>query len=81
MLYSDSIVIHPADEGFGIVAIDKDNYIQLLQQEIEQSNSYAETELDLTKESHKKVKKEVNKMVCDATAMKEMQQYLVQKYD
>ena len=66
------MVVRPADEGLGIVVIEKENFIQSLQQEIEQCNSYAETEFDLTKEGHKKVKKIVNKMVRDGTATKEM---------
>ena len=80
MLYKDSIVIRSADKGSGIVVIYKDIYTQSLQQEIEQSNSYAETEMYLTKESHKKVQKVVNKKVRNGTATKEMQQYLVPKY-
>ena len=80
MLYNDCIVIRPANKGSGIVVMNQDNYMQSLQQEMEQSNSYAETKLDLTKESHKRVKEVENKMVCDGTATKEMEQYLVPKY-
>ena len=72
LLYNDGIAFRPADKGLSIVVIEKENFIQSLQQEIEQCNLYAEIEFDLTKDGHKKVKKVVNKMVRDGTATKEM---------
>ena len=84
LLNNDNIVIRPTDKGSGIVIMDKDAYIQSLQQEMEQSSSYEATEVGVTNESQKKkkkkVKKLVNRMVKDGAASKEMQHYLVPKY-
>ena len=57
LLNNNSIVIRPADKESGIIIMDKDAFIQSLQQEMEQSSSYEATEVGVTNESKKKKKK------------------------
>ena len=45
-LHNDNIVKRPADKGSGIMVLDKVKYIQSLQQEIEESDSYDVTDED-----------------------------------
>ena len=50
-------MIRPADKGSGIVVLDKVKYIQRLQKEMEESDSYDVTDEDQTKKSLREVKK------------------------
>ena len=61
LLHNDDIVIRPADKGSGIVVLDKVKYIQSLQKEMEESDSYDVTDEDQTKKSLREVKKLVSK--------------------
>ena len=65
LLHNIVIVIRPADQSSGIVVLDKENNIESLQNEMEESESSAETEKDMTKEFMRAVKKLVNKMFKD----------------
>ena len=58
-------MIRPADKGSGIVVLDKVKYIQSLQKEMEESDSYDVTDEDQTKKSLREVNKLVNKMYRD----------------
>ena len=61
LLHNDDIVIRPADKGSGIVVLDKVKYVESLQKEMEESDSYTMTEDNQTKKSMREVKKLVNK--------------------
>jgi hypothetical protein len=80
LLHNDKIWIRLADKGSGIVLVDKDDYINKLNTDIEQSDSYAGTDGDITYKDTKVVKKLVNKMLKDKHISKEMQQYLIPRY-
>ena len=47
-------IIRPADKGSGIVVVDREEYIKSLEEEMENSSSYEETDYDKTEEIHKK---------------------------
>ena len=49
LLHNDDIVIRPADKGSGIVVLDKVKYVESLQEEMEESDSYTMTEDVLTR--------------------------------
>ncbi|XP_053392303.1 uncharacterized protein LOC128554986 [Mercenaria mercenaria] len=80
LLHNNDIVIRPADKGSGIVVLDKTSYLNSLQKEMEESDSYAESENDLTQTSMKEVKKLVNSMSRNGSIPKDMKQYLLPKY-
>ena len=44
-------------KGSGIVVLDREEYVESLEKEIEQSNTYEMTDTNRTEEAHKKVKK------------------------
>ena len=79
LLHNDGIIIRPADKGSGIVVIDKEEYIESLE-EMEQSSAYERTDNDRTEEAHKKVKKFVNKMNRDGLVSDDLKNYLTPKY-
>ena len=80
LLHNDDIIIRPADKGSGIVVIDKEEYIESLEKEMEQSSAYERTDNDRTEEAHKKVKKLVNKMNRDGLVSDDLKNYLTPKY-
>ena len=80
LLHNDDIVIRPADKGSGIVVLDKVKYIQSLQKEMEESDSYDVTDEDQTKKSLREVKKLVNKMYRDGAISQDMKQFLIPRY-
>ena len=80
LLHNDDIVIRPADKGSGIVVLDKVKYIQSLQKEMEESDSYDVTDEDQTKKSLREVKKLVNKMYRDGAISKDIKQFLIPRY-
>ena len=80
LLHNDDIVIRPADKGSGIVVLDKVKYVESLQKEMEESDSYTMTEDDQTKKSMREVKKLVNKMYKDGAIPQDMKQFLIQRY-
>ena len=69
--------MRPADKGSGIVILDKDDYINKLQKEMNERTAYLET--NFTEETMKKVKKLVNKMHKEGVFGKEMHQYHIPK--
>ena len=73
-------MIRPADKGSGIVIIDRQEYVDKLCKEMEEDNSYRETEGDQTAEIHKEVKKFVNRMYRVGTISKAMKEYLIPRY-
>jgi len=80
LLHNKDIVIRPADKGSGIVVLDKTDYISSLQNEMTESDSYEESENDLTQKSMKEVRKLVNSMSKNGTVTKDMKQYLLPRY-
>ena len=60
--------------------MDTDKYIESLRSEIEHNKSYEETEEDMTKESHKKVKSLVQRLHRQGTISADMKKYLVPRY-
>ena len=80
LLHNDDIVIRPADKGSGIVVLDKTKYVESLQAEMEESNSYTMTEDDQTKKSMREVKKLVNQMYKDGAISQDMKQFLIPRY-
>ena len=70
-------MIRPADKGSGIVVLDKVKYIQSLQKEMEESDSYDVTDEDQTKKSLSEVKKLENKMYRDGAISQDMKQFLI----
>ena len=80
LLHNEDIIIRPADKGSGIVVIDKEEYIESLEKEMEQSSAYERTDNDRTEEAHKKVKKLVNKMNRDGLVSDDLKNYLTPKY-
>ena len=80
MLHNKKIIIRPADKGSGIVVVDKEEYIKSLEEEIENSSSYEETDYDRTEEIHKNMKRLVSKMNRDGAIPDELKQYLLPRY-
>ena len=64
-MHNDDILIRPADNGSGMAVIDKEDYIESLEKEMEQSSAYKMTDTDRNDGGHKKVKKLVNKLKRD----------------
>ena len=54
LLNNADIVIRPADKGSGIVILDKDDYVNKLQKEMDDCDAYKKTERDTTEETMKK---------------------------
>ena len=61
------------------MVIDKEEYIESLEKEMEQSSAYERTDNDRTEEAHKKVKKLVNKMNRDGLVSDDLKNYLTPK--
>ena len=80
LLHNKEIIIRPADKGSGIVVVDKEEYIKSLEEEMENSSSYEETDYDRTEEIHKKGKRLVSKMNRDGAISDELKQYLLARY-
>ena len=80
LLHNDKIVIRPADKGWGIVIVNREDYINKLTEEMDKSDSCAETEGNQAERAFKEVKKLANKMYRDGAISKDMQQYLILRY-
>ena len=80
LLHNKEIVIRPADKGSGIVVLDREEYVESLEKEMEQSSSYEMTDNNRTEEAHTKVKKLVNKMNRDGLVSDDLKQYLTPRY-
>ena len=79
-MHNDKIVIRPADTGSGIVIVSREDYINKLTEELDKSDSYAETEGNQAERAFKEVNKLANKMYRDGAISKDMQQYLIPSY-
>lgn len=80
LLHDKDIVIRPADKGSGIVVVDKDSYVQSLQKEMDDSDSYEATGNDQTEEIQKKVKRLVGRMHREGAISDDLKQYLTPRY-
>ena len=80
LLPNKEIIIRPADKGSGIVVVDKEEYIKSLEEEMENSSSYEETDYHRTEEIHRKVKRLVSKMNRDGAISDELKQFLLPRY-
>ena len=74
------ILIRTADKGSGIVVLDREEYIETLEKEMEQSSVYEMADNNRTGEAHKKVKKLVNKMNHDGLVSDDLKQYPTPRY-
>jgi tRNA A-37 threonylcarbamoyl transferase component Bud32 len=63
-----------------LLYIDKDDYIKKLHSEMEQSQSYEETDADIINETMKRIRKLVNKMHREGVIHNELKQYLIPRY-
>ena len=79
-MHNNEIVIRPADKGSGIVVLDREEYIESLEKEMEQSSAYEMANNNRTEEAHKKMKKLVNKVNRDGLASDGLKQYLKLRY-
>ena len=80
LLHYDKFVIRPADKGLGIGIVNREDYINKLTEEMDKSDSYAETQGNQTERAFKEVKQLANKMFRDCAISKDMQQYLIPRY-
>ena len=80
ILKDNSIIIRPADKGSGIVIVDSDQYFQNLANEVENNETYLETDEDTTKTIMKRLKNLVQRMYNEGTITAEMKNYLIPKY-
>jgi len=80
ILDNDSIIIRPADKGSGIVIVNSEEYEDMLLGEIKASNSYVETDEDMTKKITSQVKRLANKMYREGVISEDMRKYLIPQY-
>ena len=80
LLHNEEIFIRQADKGFGIVVINKTDYIRKLETEMNESDAYVSVAEDPSQSSLKAVKRLVNRMAKDGMISKEIQQYLIPKH-
>ena len=66
--------------GIVVNVIEKEEYIESLEKEMEQCSAYEKTDNDRTEEAHKKVKKLVNKINRDGLVSDDLKNYLTPKY-
>ena len=57
LLKDDSIIIRPKDKGPGVTVLNRKYYINELEEAMNKSTMYEESEKGLTSEVHRKVKK------------------------
>ena len=80
LLHNKDIIIRPADKYSGIVVVNRDDYIHPLVTEMEGCCSYEETDVDLTEDTQKKVKRLVNKMNREGVVSDDLKKYLMPRY-
>ena len=79
LLKDDSIVIRPADKGSGITVLNRTDYIDELEKEMEESTMYEESDQDLTSKVHRKVKKLAEQLYKKDYISGDLKSYLVPK--
>ena len=62
------------------MVLDREEYVESIETEMEHSSSYEMTDNNRTEEAHKKVKKLVNKMNRDGLVSDDLKQYLTPRY-
>jgi hypothetical protein len=80
LLKDNSIVIRPADKGSGIVIMDTDQYMERLDRELSQDDTYQQTDGNAFKIAEKKVRNVANEMYKSGLINKELKNYLIPKY-
>ena len=80
LLHNDNLLIGPSDKGSGIVIVNREDYISKLKREMNNSDSYQDTEGNRVDRAIKEVKKLVNRMYREGAISKDLQQYLIPRY-
>ena len=76
LMHDESIIIRPADKGFGIVIMNSDDYTQEVEDELENNSSYMKVPDDRTNMVANKVKKMAERLQEQGWISPSMKQYL-----
>ncbi|KAL5012680.1 hypothetical protein ScPMuIL_011231 [Solemya velum] len=77
LLDDQDIVIRPADKGSGVVVLDTKVYVNKIEEDMNQNDTYVELGADKTSQIERKMKKLVNNMYKNGSITKDMKSYLI----
>jgi hypothetical protein len=79
LMYDENIVIRPADKGSGIVIMNKDKYIEQIEDNLNSNETYIKINDDETTKINNKLKRFVEKLIKEGKIDKELKPYLLPK--